>query len=133
MSGKVVRPRGGDKLSQPSAWETIFGYALMGPLGGHSEPSAESSCLLSITANQDAEISPDLERFWTLDTLGIIDVEQKMSPEEDRALKIFKETTCYDGERYTVSLPFKENAPILCNNYRKVVKQLESTERRLLK
>ena len=129
MSGKVVRPRGGAKLSQPSAWETTFGYALMGPLGGHSEPNTESACLLSITENQE----PDLERFWRLDTMGIIDVEQKMSQEEDRAMKIFKETTCYDGERYTVSLPFKENAPFLSNNYHKVAKQLEATEKRLLR
>ena len=137
VSGEVIKPTSSDHSRQPSAWKTIFGYALMGPLPKDQLNSSSNPCLFAVTksetvdsrdyiseknSNEKAFISTNstdesiLERFWKFDAMGIIDEDTKTTPEEDRAWQILRESIQYDGERYSVALPFKENVPKLENN-----------------
>jgi len=47
---------------------------------------------------------------------GIDDVNNTLPKEDQRALQIFQKEITFDGERYSVTLPFKTNAPKLQNN-----------------
>ena len=145
ISGEIVKPSAENQAYQPSAWKTIFGYALMGPVNNNKE-NESPSCLFASTRPIDSSSDcsflsgvvqesdePNLERFWNLEAMGIMDDHQEFSNEDIRAWNILKQKLSYDGERYSVPLPFKENAPVLKNNYLKVKRQLESTERRLAK
>ena len=78
------------------------------------------------------EVTSSLKQFWELESIGIIDDQQaKWSLDEESALSQFKKSLKFDGERYEVALPWKENHPRLRNNYKQAVKQLVSTENQL--
>ena len=132
FSGEIVRPSIENQACQPSAWKTIFGYALMGPVQGNRE-NKTPSCLFAavkpvpISSIIDSEIvlsreftkepdEPNFERFWSLEAIGIMDEHEELSKDEIRACDILKQRISYDGERYAVPLPFKENAPALKSN-----------------
>ncbi len=127
VSAHIVHPQGEGR--QPSAWKTCFGYALMGPIPGNST-ECNSLCTSVTTA---LSLDSRLERFWKLDSLGIMDDERQLSQDEQAAVETFNKETIYADDRYTVPLPFKENAPKLDNNYSRVLRQLKSMEKRLLK
>ena len=74
-----------------------------------------------------------LKNFWELDAIGIVDKEIEPSLEENDAVRQFKEGLKFDGKRYEVSLPWRENHEELRNNYSQAVKRLESVEKQLLK
>ena len=58
-----------------------------------------------------------------LESIGIIDDQQaKWSLDEESALSQFKKSLKFDGERYEVALPWKENHPKLRDNYKQTVK-----------
>ena len=62
------------------------------------------------------EVTSILKQFWKLESIGIVDDQQ--------ALK-------FDGERYEVALPWKENHPKLRDNYKQAVKRFVSIENQL--
>ena len=74
-----------------------------------------------------------LKSFWELDAIGIVDEGTKLSLEENDAVCQFKRELKFDGQRYEVSLPWRENHPELCDNYNQAVKRLESVEKQLLR
>ena len=78
------------------------------------------------------EVTSSLKRFWELESIGIIDDQQaKRSLYEESALSQFKKSLKFDGERYEVALPWKENHPKLRDNYAQAVKRLVSAENQL--
>ena len=55
---EIVRPHEG---RQPSAWKTVFGYALMGPLPGKQD--SLTSCLFTTVHELDETLDAKVERF----------------------------------------------------------------------
>ena len=51
-----------------------------------------------------------LERFWRLESLGII-------PNESSVYDDFQQRIRFDGQRYEINLPWKEPHPMLPDNY----------------
>ncbi len=140
VKGDVVKPQAGDRSKQPSAWNTIFGYAVMGPISSRGSKTSSSLAVSTCLLDQSSRVeeiepteTPDLERFWSLDVLGIIDKEEHPSQEEQQAWNVLKDQIEYDGERYVVPLVFKKNSPILSDNFCQAKRQLESVEGRLMK
>ena len=80
-----------------------------------------------VSSEEELEI---IETFRNLELLGISPLEYEISPILDE----FNKTTTYDGERYTVRLPFK-NPQIkkLSNNFLQAFKRLMSGYKRRLK
>ena len=65
-----------------------------------------------------------LRRFWDLESLGI-------AKEEPSVYETFIHWIFFDGERYQVSLPWKDNHPTLPDNYQLCHKRLIDLVRRL--
>ena len=66
--------------------------------------------VMKIVCNQDNSLNEKTDRFWDLDTIGI---EENETSVYDRFISYIK----FKKSRYSVPLPFKENRPILPDNY----------------
>lgn len=86
-----------------------------------------TNVLSCITTEDEVEI---VESFRSLEALGIQPFEYEISP----VLEEFDKTTTYDGKRYTVRLPFKEQqTKRLSNNFFQAFSRLMSGYKRRLK
>ncbi|XP_059096805.1 uncharacterized protein LOC131891295 [Tigriopus californicus] len=72
-----------------------------------------------------------MEKFWTLESVGIMDKGLVHTEEDQLALDLFEKSLkrCDDGH-YEVGLPFKKDRVRLENNYIQAKRLLESTEKR---
>ena len=112
VTGRLIR---GD--SGPSAIHTKLSWVLSGPV--HYQAPSSTTVNLTGTHLLKCQVSnhpdPDLlesklERFWRLESLGII-------PNERSVYDDFQQRIRFDGQRYEVSLPWKELHPMLPDNY----------------
>ena len=75
--------------------------------------------------------SPELEDFWNVESIGIIDKESKSN--DDIALKRFRSTLKFDNGRYEVTWPWKEDEPDLPTNKELAIGRLRSSVKRMEK
>ena len=108
VTGDVRRGRKG-----PVAIHTKVGWVLSGPTA-----PAESMTTLAITSTHvcktdclpiKGNLDDQLKRFWDLESLGIM-------KNEDSVYQKFTQKISFDGQRYQVSLPWKDDHPPLPNN-----------------
>ena len=72
----------------------------------------------------EQNLDDQLRRFWELESLGIM-------KDEPFVYDKFVQRISFDGQRYQVSLPWKENAPPLPDNFELCHRRLDSLLRRL--
>lgn len=109
VTGKVIRG-----IAGPLAIEMKVGWVLSGPV---SLP--HTSVNLAVTATHSLRIDAptteetldaSLNRFWDLESLGIL-------KEEKSVYDTFIQQISFNGERYEVSLPWKFGHQVLPDNY----------------
>ena len=102
----------------PVAIGTTLGWVLSGPmdLGSTSDTSSNLSIAHvnfmqteGSTTGASCSIREQLSKFW--------DIESLILKGNDSVHDEFKENVVYSGERYQVSLPFKEGHPLLPDNF----------------
>ncbi|XP_028408802.1 uncharacterized protein LOC114531378 [Dendronephthya gigantea] len=118
-------------LGTPIATSSVFGWIVGGPVPGSKRKNNKTTSMLSVT--QVDNVDEVLKRFWSLDALGIVDEikDSLVTSEEKYAMDQFESNLQYDGERYTVGLPWMRNPPPLVNNYHQAFQRLISVEKRL--
>ena len=125
VDGRCIK---GNAAHSPTAVGSCLGWILCGPIEKHT--GTRTTTMLS-TVSLD-EVTSSLKQFWELESIGIIDDQHaKWSLDEESAFSQFKKSLKFDGERYEVALPWKENHPKLRDNYKQAVKRLVSTENQL--
>ena len=120
VTGEVVRS---DSGLGPVALNTRLGYVLSGPVQSASGAN-ESTVNFSETHVLKIASEQDIKTFWDLESLGI-------KSNEPAVYDQFLNDITFDGDRYQVKLPFKENHPPLPDNYQLSKTRLESFVRRL--
>ena len=80
--------------------------------------------VMKINCHQDNPLNEKIDRFWDLDTTEIKENETSVY---DR----FISDTKFENSRYLVFLPFKENRPILSDNYQLSLNCLKKLKERL--
>ena len=123
VTGRVRRGRSG-----PMAIHTRIGWILSGPVD-RQEVSvnltlAATHALKIDTHPVEQNLDDQLRRFWELESLGIM-------KDEPSVYDKFVQRISFDGQRYQVSLPWKENAPPLPDNFELCRRRLDSLLRRL--
>ena len=105
--------------------ETKLGYILSGPVYKkiHGNNSI-ATFFANVAFNQEESIEEELHKFWSLESLGIIDKETV----EERLLQ----NVSTKDERYEVKLPWKDQHPLLYGNFITAKKRLESLLKRLI-
>ena len=117
-----------------------LGWTCIGPTGGQFEK--RSHLIMHSFLTRDApnektnvsccDINNTLRNFWEIETYG---TEAKraevMTKEEKIALEKVKSSLTYNGNCYSITVPWKEDNLVLPNNREMAKKRLESTERSL--
>ena len=112
--------RRGNTPGPVDVWSKL-GWVLSGPVvtGCHDSRCAVTSNLnsthvlqiaTSTSPSEDSVLVKELSKFWELETLGV-------AKEEPSLYDKFTQEINFNGERYEANLPFKEEHPILPDNY----------------
>ena len=128
VTGETVR----DVNPGPVAILTKLGYVLSGPVSVSIHEQHESTINLtethvlkiSSTAVDDRSLNSEIKQFWDLESLGI-------RPNEETVGEQFSRDVHFNGERYEVSLPLKENRELLPDNFQVSQSRLNSLPRHL--
>ena len=130
------------KRDEPSARLCPLGWTAIGridkeDLGGEHhtglirtfriQQSEEPSAL------QDEDLNDTLRKFWELEHVGILSSKPQFSPDEQAAWKKVSESRVFDGKRYQVAVPWKEERPHLVSNRPLAERRLQQVERKLAK
>ena len=139
-----------EKLTLPSGLHLVsskIGYILTGKYmdpGDNKSSNQEqvSTCFVMTQVNctvpemnllSSADVSvmrnPNIEDFWSLETIGITDSLDVT--DNDKALEQFNELICYRDRRYQVAWPWKCQNPDLPVNLDIVIGRMKSLPRRL--
>ena len=106
----------------PVAEETTLGWTLMGPTNTSEDQSISSSVLLT---TDKENLSNQIAKLWDLETVGI--------REENSVEEKFEDTVSFNGERYSVQLPWKSDRVNLQTNRSLCERRLNSQLKRLKK
>ena len=68
--------------------------------------------------------------FWTMEGKKLVSAKKTLTADDRKALETQKRTTCHNGSRYEIGLPWKDDTK-LPNNYFLAKAQLQSLENRL--
>ena len=71
-----------------------------------------------------------LQMFWTMEGKNLVSGKKTLTADNRNALETLKRTTCHNGSRYEIGLPWKDDTK-LPNNYFLAKAQLQSLENRL--
>ena len=115
VNGKCIN---GSKPDTLTAVNSTLGWIVSGPLTGRST----SNTTTMFTCVRPDPVENILKNVWEIDSIGIVDEGTKLSLEENDAVCQFKRGLKFDGQRYEVSLPWRESHPERCDNYNQAVK-----------
>ena len=125
FTGNIIK---GDPYG-PVALETNLGWVLSVPsvcsrLTRSCTVNLSSTHVLKIESTQVSDMKDDLQKFWDLETLSI-------KKHETSVYDKFPNDITFTGERYQVKLPFKDNHPMLPDNYTVALRRLTTTIKKL--
>eukprot|EP00112_Aurelia_sp_Birch-Aquarium-sp1_P003268 Seg1363.25 transcript_id=Seg1363.25/GoldUCD/mRNA.D3Y31 product="hypothetical protein" protein_id=Seg1363.25/GoldUCD/D3Y31 len=142
LKGLKFRPVGSDlkkrtkeerDASSPIATNSIFGWMISGnvDVGSEYHPSNRAMTNCATVRTIEEELNLDLKRFWQLESLEIDESDKRFTKDEESAMQQFKDRLVYDGERYEVALPWREDCTGLEDNRHQAVSRLVKIEKRL--
>ncbi len=109
---------------QPVAVETVLGWTLSGPIGNDESDVVQSSINLVIESNREPT-DEKLNQLWDFESIGI---------REDKDVHVeFQEQIEFNGDRYSVKLPWKEDKTLLPMNYNLSLMRLKGQIKKLQK
>ncbi|XP_065658562.1 uncharacterized protein LOC136083084 [Hydra vulgaris] len=115
----------------PIAIKSKVGYLVSGPITGKNNNKIDCSVLSSHVLKVKAELYND--KTFLKDKLLTIWNKSKDNISDNLVVEHFRKSINFENNRYTVELPFKENHPLLCDNYSLCLKRFKSLERKFLK
>uniref|UniRef100_A0A5S6QJA6 DUF1758 domain-containing protein n=1 Tax=Trichuris muris TaxID=70415 RepID=A0A5S6QJA6_TRIMR len=112
------------RKNEPIAIQSVFGWIVCGKMHNANNHAA---VLLHVAVEEPVDTL--LKKFWQLDAIGVAEnVDSSGSSAE--LINNFEKSVSFNGERYSVKLPWKVTAD-LPNNFEYARKRLEQTEKRL--
>lgn len=118
----------------PTAINSKFGWLLSGPTECvTSSETTVTNLIISGTSDSLFDQAQDpligtLKKFWETESIGIKGESEIISSSDS-----FNENVRFNGQRYEVQLPWKENYPTVPSDYELCVNRLRSLQRKLLK
>lgn len=115
----------------PTAVASKIGYLLSGPLQASSSLPSTTAVNLLQTMSSTKEDELDLEKFWSLEAMGISPQSEKNDHEVYLENYINTSITRNQDGSFNAKFPWKEDSPILPTNYIKCERRTRSMVRRL--
>ena len=106
------------KPGEPVAVKTAFGWALTGTVSGLLSDVGRDVMYFECLESED-KLGMNLESWWATESFGTkFKNENDRSVEDNRAIKIMKESTRTIGERYETGLLWKNDDTVMAENRR---------------
>ena len=109
-------------ISGPVAWNSKLGWVLSGPVFTNSSIMEDSAhnMLSVIGEDKDESLNDLVQRFWSLEAVGILDEK------DDDVMRRFQESVWFNEitRRYQVSLPWRHGVGPLADNYTQCYRRL---------
>ena len=129
QSGRIVR----GEPDEPVALETELGIVLSGPLKEKQADDENAGTHVNMVVGEPlvltnvgmANVEEAVHRLWDLDSLGI--------KESDEVREAFGDSIGFDGQRYSVKLPWKVGNTTLSTNYELSLSRMKGQVKRLRK
>lgn len=102
------------------AVETAFGWSIQGPVRATVHDVHCTQTIALKTSVAGAEATDCLERFWTLESIGVTE-DEGVNSAKQRQLDSYKESIKRVGSLYEVALPWKPNVNL--NDNREMAKK----------
>ena len=127
VTGPIIRQNSG-----PTALESKFGWLLSGHLYDSIASSTNivsnliisgNCCETEFLSSQNEELTDTLKRFWETESIGIREFDDH---ELQRNSQMFPKEIRRTDSRYEVKLPWKENCPVIPNNFELCRNRLKS-------
>ncbi|KAK3754303.1 hypothetical protein QZH41_006636 [Actinostola sp. cb2023] len=130
VTGDIARGDNG-----PTAISSELGWLLSGRSESTSDHVTSNliiarDCFDACNQNENDEFVNSLKSFWETESIGINDPLQQQQHDDDGG---FVRDIRFNGERYEVRLPWKENCPKIDNDYELCRKRLTSLHNKLKK
>lgn len=113
----------------PVAIDSKFGWLLSGPADSAIDNESSTTNLV-ISGNYDSQFETTqdplvdtLKQFWETESIGI-----KSDPGCKESSETFNESVHFNGERYEVHLPWKDESHMVSSDYELCVKRLRSLQ-----
>ena len=113
---------------------TQLGWTVTGPIPQKYKPTSNKQeikyniTLYNRIKNPEQYIENDmLQMFWTMEGKNLVRGKKTLTADDRKALETLKRTTCHNGSRYEIGLPWKDDTK-LPNNYFLAKAQLQSLE-----
>lgn len=119
------------KPGEPVARRTPLGWTCVGALMPQEGSGIANYIRTCHTQTLDTYFDEELRRMLEMDT--VTERIENVTPDEKRALEKTSASITFDGERYTVGIPWKEKTPDLPDNRQMAEKRLRTLEASLLK
>ena len=113
----------------PVARRTPLGWTCVGSLDQVEMFGMSNPTTICNASAADIHLDEELRRMWEMDT--ITSKTEILSPDEKQALEKTSKSISYDGTRYTVKIPWKEESPNLPDNRSSAERRLYSLEKNL--
>lgn len=115
--------------SGPTAVKSKIGYLLSGPTSQSSRTKGTSDHIYNVIA-MHTSLEQSLERFWNLESIGIVNTPDKKEFNEN--VKTYQDKCIeFHDNKYYAKLPWKYDHPELPSNYGIALKRTQSTIKRL--
>ena len=132
MLDQVIR---GEHPMSPVAMSTRFGYVLSGPLQIPSQNECSANITVAhvlktdtILAERKNDLEDEIKRFWNNESFG---VKPNENLDDFESQNLMQDKIKFDGKRYEISLPLKDDHPIVPDNYSVAKSRLNSQLDRL--
>ena len=116
---------------------TQLGWTITGPIPQKYKPTSKKQeinynyTLYNRIKNPEQDIENDmLQMFWTMEGKNLVSGKKTRTADDRKALETLKRTTCHNGSRYEIGLPWKDDTK-LPNNYFLAKAQIQLLENRL--
>ena len=126
VTGDIIKSDTG-----PTAVRSKIGWLLLGPTSTTTSSYTMSHLVIDgrremlFEEKENDELVTNLKRFWELESLGIVEKD-----ENPVFTDVLRDIT-FNGNRYEVGLPWKEEMPSLSNDYELSYNRLTSLVNRL--
>ena len=123
QTGRTIR----GEPDEPVAVETALGWVLSGPLKGRKIDKEQEVQVNFVTAESlvTDSLERDVHKLWDLETIGI--------RESNEVHEEFVDNISFNGQRYSVKLPWKAGNDRLPSNYENSLSRMRSQVRKLRK
>ena len=121
------------KPGEPVARLTPLGWTCIGHPSLCPKPNYRTNFIRTYFVHEESgvELGNAVRKFWEIEDDGLQVKTKILKPEDQVALEALKKSIKFEDGRYEIGVPWKEEKPLMPDNYETALRRLQNTEKRL--